>query len=683
MPIDFPPSPSAGATYSYGGILWTYNGVAWDRTTGSGSGNTGSTGPQGNTGATGNTGGTGPQGIQGTTGNTGGTGPQGNTGATGATGPQGNTGNNGNTGATGADGQPGQSSNYYSYKVHTTTQTPPTGNGEIRYNNATQTSSTILYVDHLDNTGDDIDIFLSLLKQNDNLIIQDANNSDNYQTWRINSAPTVILNNYTSIPVTGITSAGTGTSGFANNHQVLFIVFSSPIATAYVESLRGLTGAIGLTNGNGIGISVSGNTLTFSNTGVLSFNGLTGAVTGVTTGTANTFVALQSFTTGISASGGVTLAGTLQGTTANFTGLVSSTVGFSGSATNLVGNANGLTAGSASKVQITEGTGTNYYLALAGGTGNTGIFVDTSAPRWTYNASAGTLETSTGSLNSRIIVASESISTGGSVSAGQGIYSNDYRAFDPSSPIIINTPVDDGAGRAIIIGDYDGAANGTQLTISDGYEKIELAATYIHAYGNLDLKSNGYLLFSDLDSSNYVAFRGATTIAANTTWILPSADGSANQVLTTNGSGTLSWSTPSGGGLTQYVSTLNGFTGGVTLSAGTGITFTASSNIITFSTTGSGGGISRSITTITGSTTGLAAASTDYVYNGNTSGNIIFTMPTAVSNTNRYTVKNSNIGILSIYTTSSQTIDGVTFMNLTRQYQAVDLLSDNSNWFVV
>jgi hypothetical protein len=58
-------------------------------------------------------------------------------------------------------------------------------------------------------------------------------------------------------------------------------------------------------------------------------------------------------------------------------------------------------------------------------------------------------------------------------------------------------------------------------------------------------------------------------------------------------------------------------------------------------------------------------------------------MPTAVSNTNRYTVKNSNIGILSIYTTSSQTIDGVTFMNLTRQYQAVDLLSDNSNWFVV
>ena len=36
MPIDFPSNPSIGATYSYGGILWTYNGTAWDKTTASG-----------------------------------------------------------------------------------------------------------------------------------------------------------------------------------------------------------------------------------------------------------------------------------------------------------------------------------------------------------------------------------------------------------------------------------------------------------------------------------------------------------------------------------------------------------------------------------------------------------------------------------------------------------------------
>jgi len=277
MPIDFPPNPSIGLTYSYGGILWTYNGTAWNKTTASGSGNTGA------------------------------------------------------TGATGAQGEPGQSSNYYSYKVHTTTQIPPTGAGEIRYNNATQTSSTVLYVDHLDNTGDDIDIFLSLLKQNDNLIIQDANNSNNYQTWRINSAPTVILNDYTSIPVTGITSAGTGTSGFANNHQVLFIVFSSPIATAYVESLRGLTGAIGLTNGNGIGISVSGNTLTLSNTGVLSFNGLTGAVTGVQS--LNGFTGSRTITGGT----GISVSSSITGITIGLTSLIQGPTGSTG-ATGATGN---------------------------------------------------------------------------------------------------------------------------------------------------------------------------------------------------------------------------------------------------------------------------------------------------------------------------------------------------------
>ena len=345
MPIDFPNNPVSGQTYSYAGQQWEYSGVAWDKTSSGGA-----------------------------------------------------TGSQGNTGATGPQGEPGQSSNYYNYKVHTTTQTPPTGNGEIRYNNATQTSSTLLYVDHLDDNGDDIDIFLSLLKQNDNLIIQDANDSNNYQTWKITSAPTVILNDYTTIPVTGITSAGTGTSGFANNHQVLFIVFSSPIATQYVESIRGLTGAVGLTNGSGIGLSVSGNTLTFTNIGVLSFNGLTGAIN---------------------------------------------------------------------------------------------------------------------------------------------------------------------------------------------------------------------------------------------------------------------------------------------LAAGSNITITPSGLTLTIASTGGGAGFTRSINVITSSTTAGGTASVDYVYIGNTSGNINLTLPTAVSNANRYTVKNSNIGILTVLTTSSQTIDGVTGYNLSKQFQAIDLLSDNSNWVVV
>lgn len=47
-----------------------------------------------------------------------------------------------------------------------------------------------------------------------------------------------------------------------------------------------------------------------------------------------------------------------------------------------------------------------------------------------------------------------------------------------------------------------------------------------------------------LSNSGFAATINAPTLAANRTWTWPSADGSANQVLTTNGSGTLSFATP-------------------------------------------------------------------------------------------------------------------------------------------
>jgi hypothetical protein len=145
----------------------------------------------------------------------------------------------------------------------------------------------------------------------------------------------------------------------------------------------------------------------------------------------------------------------------------------------------------------------------------------------------------------------------------------------------------------------------------------------------------------------------------------------------------LSWSTPSGGG--SSVTSFNGLTGAITLTSGSNITLTPSGNTITIASTASGGGgISRSISTITTSTSAGASASYDYVFIGATSGNINLTLPTAVSNTNRYSVKQSNaVGTLTLLTTSSQTIDGLTAFALNKQYQAVDLISDNANWHIL
>ena len=59
--------------------------------------------------------------------------------------------------------------------------------------------------------------------------------------------------------------------------------------------------------------------------------------------------------------------------------------------------------------------------------------------------------------------------------------------------------------------------------------------------GNLQLNAQSDLRFADSDSSNWVAFQAPTTVSANVTWTLPATDGSSGQVLSTNGSGTLSW----------------------------------------------------------------------------------------------------------------------------------------------
>jgi hypothetical protein len=52
------------------------------------------------------------------------------------------------------------------------------------------------------------------------------------------------------------------------------------------------------------------------------------------------------------------------------------------------------------------------------------------------------------------------------------------------------------------------------------------------------------------NGTNYVGFQAPATIAADVLWTLPATDGTAAQVLSTNGSGTLSWATAATGDVT-------------------------------------------------------------------------------------------------------------------------------------
>jgi hypothetical protein len=170
-------------------------------------------------------------------------------------------------GPTGPQGPAGQSSNYYPYNAKTGTTSGNPGSGYLIWNNATQTSATQINLSHLDSNNNDIDVFLALLNPGDNLIVQDRNDSDNYQIWTVDATITVYNNSYVEVPVELVSSAGAGTTGFSNNHDLLFI-----IQNAGVVGPTGPTGPSGATGPQG----AQGNTGATGPQGVSGPSGATG-----------------------------------------------------------------------------------------------------------------------------------------------------------------------------------------------------------------------------------------------------------------------------------------------------------------------------------------------------------------------------------------------------------------------
>jgi hypothetical protein len=196
-------------------------------------------------GPTGPTGPIGPAGVTGTIGATGATGA----GATGDTGPTGLTGDTGPTGPTGPQGNNGQSSSYYDYKVRTNATSGDPGNGNIIWNNPTQTSATQININHLTTANVDVDLFLELLNTGDTIVIQDENNSANYQKWLVSSSIIIHFNSYLEVPVTLVDSGGTGTTNLPNNHNIILAMAltgdTGPAGPVGPTGPTGSTGSVG------------------------------------------------------------------------------------------------------------------------------------------------------------------------------------------------------------------------------------------------------------------------------------------------------------------------------------------------------------------------------------------------------------------------------------------------------
>jgi hypothetical protein len=339
-----------------------------------GVGSTGATGPQGNTGGTGPQGNTGPTGAGSTApgptgpqGNTGPTGPQGNTGATGAgstapgpTGPQGNTGATGNQGNTGATGNPGTTGLAGDlYKATGTagitlasigsgvTLTVPSGLAYSKVQTVLVAAGSCQYFIGTINSYSGVTL---------SLIVNSVTGTAYSNTWDVNLNGAVgqkgdqgIQGPTGSQGITGNTGAtgapgntgatgqqgntgatgsvgntgatgpqgNTGADGISGPYVITFNGLTG--AVSGVSSVRGITGNVGFTGSAGLVVSSAGNTLTFTNSGVLSIDGGTGAITNVAKlNVVQNFTELQNFSKSLTISSSISGPAVLGGLTADF-----------------------------------------------------------------------------------------------------------------------------------------------------------------------------------------------------------------------------------------------------------------------------------------------------------------------------------------------------------------------------
>ena len=142
----------------------------------------------------------------------------------------------------------------------------------------------------------------------------------------------------------------------------------------------------------------------------------------------------------------------------------------------------------------------------------------------------------------------------------------------------------------------DGTLTASSAILVDSNSAIDELLVGNHATTGGQIKINE----GTNNGTHFVGLKSPNALAANVTFTLPSADGSANQILKTNGSGVLSFSDPAASSFT--ISADSGsddtFNTGetLTLTGGTGIDTTVSNNDVSFA-------IDSTVATLTGTQT--------------------------------------------------------------------------------
>ena len=324
------------------------------------------------------------------------------------------------------------------------------------------------------------------------------------------------------LSATSFSGAGTGLTGTASSLSIGGNAATATSSTTATNLAGGANGSIPYQTGSGtttfLAAGTNGNVITLAG-GVPTWAapdpaGIT--ITDDTTTNATRYITFTSSTTG-SITGESVSSTKLQFNPS--TGILTTTE-FSGAGTGLTGTASGLSIGGNAATATSSTTSTN----LAGGaSGNV-----------PYQTASGTTTFLATGSNGQVLTLASGVPSWATPTTG-------------TVTSVGGTGTVSGISLSGTVTSSGNLSLGGTLDLSSP-PAIGGTAPSTGTFTDVTLNAQGDVRFADSDSSNWVAFQGAATISSNVTWTLPASDGTNGQVLSTNGSGTLSWASSGGGG---------------------------------------------------------------------------------------------------------------------------------------
>ena len=209
----------------------------------------------------------------------------------------------------------------------------------------------------------------------------------------------------------------------------------------------------------------------------------------------------------------------------------------------------------------------NEKLGLAGGTVTGNLEIGTAGSLSFEGSTANAFETTIAVVDptadrtitlpnetGTVIVSGNASIVNADINASAGIVDTKLATIATAGKVSNSATTAASANTASAIVARDASGNFTAGTITAALtgtasNNLPLAGGTLTGNVILDNQVDARFREATANGTNYVGFQAPATIAADVLWTLPATDGTSNQVLKTDGAGTLSWSTPTAGGV--------------------------------------------------------------------------------------------------------------------------------------